>query len=286
MPPSRELKAPEIVEESDVVVVGDSALEARPKASPPVKRGYGPPPRKSRRPAAPPGRGCMGTCAYFSGLSLLVMTLVIACMALVMTFEVASFMRDPLDNFLAVFGFDPDADPQIVDSRTIVLGIKEMAVLQTTSGDILISKTVVDSGAAPDAEITVNYIGSVTAGIDMALVTEDHIIIDDGGRLAVILPPAQLTGCYLGKPDIVKRQCTGIPLAQDCGQIVERLQSVAFDRALDELRETAFELDLLELSYQEAESRLYELLHNLGYSDISFQRSNQVLPPSPTCFAE
>lgn len=287
MPPTRGSKAPEVIEESDVVAVDDSALEVRPQAPPPVKRGYGPPaPKKSRRPPAPPQRGCMGTCAYFGGLSLLVMTLVVACMALVMTFEFASFMRDPLDNFLEVFGFDADAEPQTVDSRTIVLGIKEMAVLQTASGDILISKTVVDSGAAPDAEITVNYIGNVTAGIDMALVTEEHIITDDRGDLTVILPPAQLTGCYLGKPEIVNRRCTGIPLAQDCGKIIERLQGVAYDRALEELRETAYELNLAELAYQEAESRLYDLLGSLGYSDITFERSEEVLPPSPSCFPQ
>lgn len=287
MPPSRGSKTPEVIEESDIVPVDDSALEARPKAPPPVKRGYGPSAlKKSRRPPAPPQRGCMGTCAYFGGLSLLVMTLVVACMALVMTFEFASFMRDPLDNFLKVFGFDLDAEPQTVDSRTIVLGIKEIAVLQTASGDILISKTVVDSGAAPDAEITVTYIGSVTAGIDMALVKEEHIITDDRRTLTVILPPAQLTGCYLGKPEIVNRSCTGIPLAQDCGKIIERLQSVAYDRALEELRDTASELNLLELAYQEAESRLYDLLGNLGYRDITFQRSEEILPPSPSCFPE
>lgn len=243
-------------------------------------------PRKRRPAPPPPRRGCWSTCALFGGLSLLLLTLVVSCMVLLTTLEFFDFMRDPLDNFLAVFGFEQESEPREVDSRTIVLGIRDMAILQTTTGDIQVVKTVVDSGAAPDAELKVSYIGHVTAGLDLSLVTEDSITAAPDGSLTVVLPPAQLTGCYLGKPDILTRKCTDIPLAQDCGKIVERLQDEAYDRAIDELRETAGELDLLSLAYQEAEARIYDLISSLGHDQVTFQRSDLVLEASPTCFSD
>ncbi len=246
-----------------------------------------PRPRKRRAappPPPPPRRGCWATCALFGGLSLLVMTLVVACMALVMTVQIAGFLRDPLDNFLAIFGFEKNTTPVVVDNRTIVLGIREMALLQTATGDIQIVKTVVDTGPAPDAELKVSFIGYVTAGIDLARVTEQNIIFQPDGSLTVILPPAQLTGCYLGKPDVLSRKCTDIPVVQDCGEIVQALHDEAYDRAIDELRDTAYELDLLNLSYQEAEARVYDLLKSLGYDQVTFQLSGEELPPSETCF--
>lgn len=246
-------------------------------------------PRRRKRRAAPlppARRGCWGTCALFGGLSLLVITLVVACMALVMTVQIASFLRDPLDNFLAIFGFESDSTPVVVDNRTIVLGIRDMALLQTTTGDIQITKTVVDTGPAPDAELKVSYIGHVTAGIDLAQVTEQSLVFAPDGSLTVFLPPAQLTGCYLGKPDVLSRQCTDIPLAQDCGKIIQRLHDEAYDRAIDELRDTAYELDLLTLSYQEAEARVYDLLRSLGYEQVTFELSGEELPPSDTCFPD
>lgn len=283
MPLSRERNERDIFEDSDEFEDIESDLPARRRSRGPVARRES---RKRRRSLLPLTVGLPRSCAMFGWLLLLVFGAVVICMALVMTFEFASFLRDPLDNFLAVFGFDADSEPEVVDSTTIVLGIQEMALLQTASGDLLISKTVVDTGAAPDAEITVSYIGHVTAGVDLALVTTDNILTDESGTLTIILPPAQLTGCYLGKPDIVQRNCTDIPLVQDCGKIVESLQDEAYDRALEELRETAYELNLLELAYQEAESRIFDLLKNLGHTDVTFQLSDDILPPSDTCFSD
>ena len=76
-------------------------------------------------------------------MSLLVLTLVFAFLTVVMIVDATEFLRDPLGNFLEVFGFESNTTPQEVDSRTVVLGIREMALLQTASGDIEITKTVV-----------------------------------------------------------------------------------------------------------------------------------------------
>jgi hypothetical protein len=215
---------------------------------------------------------------------LLVLLVVVACAAMLLTLQLSDFLHNPLDSALELFGFERDSKPEVADSRTIVLGIQKMAVLQTATGDIEVIKTVVDTGPAPDAELKVGFIGHVTAGIDLSLVTEQSIVSQPDGSLSVTLPPAQLTGCYLGKAEVLSRSCTDIPLVQDCGGIVQRLQDEAYDRGIDELRETALEMDLLSLAYQEAESRIFDLLKSLGYDNVTFQRSATPLEPNATCF--
>ncbi len=214
---------------------------------------------------------------------LLVLMVAVACAAMLLTLQLSDLLRNPLDSALELLGFE-DSKPEVADSRTIVLGIQKMAVLQTATGDIQVIKTVVDTGPAPDAELKVSYVGHVTAGIDLSLVTEQNIVTQPDGSLAVTLPPAQLTGCYLGKAEILNRSCTDIPLVQDCGGIVQRLQDEAYDRGIDELRETALEMDLLSLAYREAESRIFNLLKSLGYDNVTFQRSAEPLEPNATCF--
>ncbi len=219
------------------------------------------------------------------GMALALVLLLTVCATVIVTVQAMDFLRDPLGGFLGVFGFEANATPQEVDSRTIVLGIQQMALLQTASGNIEITKTVVDTGAAPDAELMVSYVGHVTAGIDLSQVREEDVAVNPDGSVTVTLPPAYLTGCYLGKAQILSQSCTDIPLVQDCNKIVAELRSVAYDRALEELRATAEELQLTELAYQQAEAQLYELLGNFGFTTITFQRSEATVPPDGSCFA-
>ncbi|MBN1202631.1 MAG: DUF4230 domain-containing protein [Anaerolineae bacterium] len=243
-------------------------------------------PRKRRRPppAPAPRRGCMGTCALFGGLSLLVLTLVIAFAIAVMVLGVADFIGDPLDPFLNIFGFEDDATPQVADSRTIVLGIQDLALLQTVSSDIEITKTVIDTGPAPDAELRMSYIGRVTLGIDLAQIAETDVIVNPDNSLTIMLPPVQITGCTLGSPDIVESSCTEIPFGlQDCDGIFEGLQETAYKRSMEELLETTYELELPALAYDNAEAAIAGLLNKLGFEQVTFQRSDEELPPSETC---
>ncbi len=240
------------------------------------------------------GRGCLlgaltapqrwARLGLVGGMALALVLLLTVCATVIVTVQAMDFLRDPLGGFLGVFGFDPNATPQEVDSRTIVLGIQQMAILQTTSGDIEITKTVVDTGAAPDAELTVSYVGHVTAGIDLSQVTEENVLVNPDGSVTVTLPPAYLTGCYLGKAQILNQSCTDIPFVQDCNKIVAELRSVAYDRALEELRATAEELQLAENAYQEAEAQLYDLLGSFGFTRITFQRSEGTASPDASCY--
>ncbi|MEW6579507.1 MAG: DUF4230 domain-containing protein [Chloroflexota bacterium] len=244
------------------------------------------PPRRKRRPSTPPPRGCWSTCAFFAGASLLVLTVVLACMALVVTVGVADFLGDPADNFLAVFGFDSDAEPMVVDSRTVVLDIQKLALLETVHSGVVITKTVVDSGAAPDAEMNVSFVGTVKAGIDLAQMGEDDILLGADGVLTVALPPTQITHCDLGKPKVHSWDCRGWAGLQDCGGRFRRMQDEAYNRAMSDLLEAAATLNLLELATQNAQATLYDLLLKLGFEQVVFQTSATALPPDSSCLPD
>ena len=246
----------------------------------------GKPSRRKRRPLDPPRRGCWGTCAFFAGASLLVLTLVVACMALTVTLQLADFMGDPVNNLLSVFGFEEDAEPAVVDSRTVVLDIQQLALLETVRSGIVITKTVVDAGAAPDAEMNISFVGTVKAGVDLAQMGEDDIAIGADGVLTVTLPPAQITHCDLGKPEVHSWDCRGWAGLQDCGGRFRRMQSEAYNRAMNDLLETASALNLVELATQNAQATLYDLLLRLGFERVVFQTSAAALSPDASCLPD
>ncbi|MCD4685331.1 MAG: DUF4230 domain-containing protein [Anaerolineae bacterium] len=230
------------------------------------------------------GLGCLGTMRLITLLPVLVIALLVGCMMLVMMFEFASFMRDPLDNFLGIFGFDPNAEPEVRGSVVVVREIKELAelVLQEATTDVKVE--VVNTGAEPDAELDVTYEGSVVkAGIDLSQVTEESIVVGDGNRLTITLPPVYLTSCDLGRPDY-DIYCINIPFIQDCNAIIDRLQDAAYLRAKNDLREAAYELELLALAEAEAEAVVYALVEDLGYTDVVFLHSAEEHVDDETCF--
>jgi hypothetical protein len=236
------------------------------------------------RPRARSRRGCLGSLLLtaFSPFRL-VLLVGVGIIIAILVLSFANFMTDPLDNFLGVFGFDDDAEPQVVDSRTLVLSIQEMAVLETVKSGILITKTVVDTSAAPDAELEVSYVGTVKAGVDLSLIGEEDVIVGDNNSVTITLPPPQITHCDLGKPEIHRWDCRGWAGIQNCNDRRDKVQSVAYDRAMEELLETATELDLLNLGWQNAQATLYDLITSLGFEQVVFQQSVEVLSPDESC---
>mgnify|MGYP000327267738 CR=1 FL=1 len=255
-----------------------SSPQESPRLAVPAAR----PPRKPSARTAKP-RGCWATCALFGGASVLVLTLVVSCMALIMTLQVADFLGDPVNNFLAVFGFEKDATPTVTDSRTIVLSVQELALLETVQSGIVITKTVVDSGAAPDAELQISYTGTIKAGMDLATIGEDDITVTPDGAVRLVLPPPHITYCDLGKPEVHAWTCRGWAGLQDCSSRYERMQSEAYNRAMGDLLEAAETMDLLGLARQNAEATLYDLLRKLGFASVTFEVAGETPPPDSSC---
>jgi hypothetical protein len=240
--------------------------------------------------ASPNQRGCLATCALFGGLSLLILTITFAAILFAFTQSVTNFFGDAWDGARDLFGIGDGATPEVVDTQVIVLGIRHMSVLQTTSGDILIEKEVVQEKTSllKDAKLRIRYIGRATAGIDLAQITDQSVTVGPENHITIELPPAQITGCYLRDPEILENSCgTSFLGVADCSDTYERLQDKAYERAIGDLLDTAQELNLAEQAYQSAEATIADLLRDLGYStdSVSFTRRNETLPPDDSCLA-
>lgn len=240
-------------------------------------------------------RGCNILGLLFGGLSPAMM-LVVLIAGIIVLIGFASFFSDPVDSVLGLFGFERDSEAEEVDSRIIMLGIREMALLQTASGDIHITKEVIDAGAAPDARLRMAYVGSVNVGIDLERLTEENVVVNADNSLTITLPPIQILECALRQPEIVSMSCTDIPFVQDCDDIRTKLQDAAYERSMNELREQAqqneiFTSDgqrLLDVAYDGVEEAVYNLVVTLddGLDDVrvQFVRNPEQLPPGETCF--
>lgn len=255
------------------------------------------PARRKRRPLPPPEPIIVETraprrgasCGFFAGLSLLVVVVVAGIVILAFTNRLTGFMDDPLDNTLELLGIDRgQTEPEVIDARVVVLGIQNLALLETTRGDILVDETVVQEKTfvLRDARLRVQYAGRVTAGLDLSRLGEQDVVVEMPDRVTINLPPAQITGCYLRDPEIIENTCgTNLLGMADCSATYERLQRTAYERARVDLLETAQELDVLTDAIESAESAIAGLLRDLGFEEITFNRSTETLPPDDSCVA-
>lgn len=261
----------------------------RQAALPPAKReGEVSAPRKRHpRPPAPPQtvvvqeqRGCMSTCALGAVVVAVVGVIVFGIMALAFTNQLTDF-GDDLRTFLGL----QDATPEVADTQIIVLGIRTMALLQTTSGDLLIEKEVIeDQPLRKDPFVKMRYIGRITAGIDLGAISEGDIVVESADSVRVTLPPAHLTGCFLENAVQLDASCGTTFLGlTSCTDKINQLQQVAQRRAKEDLIEMASELTIVEQAYDAAEGAVRGVLTDLGFESVQFARSATEAPVDSSC---
>jgi hypothetical protein len=251
------------------------------------------PRRRKRRPEPEPPiqyieqRSIWPSCGTFVGISLLVIVLIFGVIALAFTNELTDFFDDPVDNVLEMVGIDRgNSTPEVVDARVVVLGIQELALIETTRAELLTDVTVVQekSFVLRDARLRVQYSGRVTAGVDLSLIEDGDVIVEGPERVTINLPPAQITGCYLRDPEILENTCgTNVLGMANCSDTYETLQQVAYNRSMSDLLDTAQEQDVTGLAIASAESAISDLLKNFGITEITFNRSTDTLPPDDSC---
>jgi len=227
--------------------------------------------------------GCPASLLLMGVVGFFPMTVLIGLIILIGAGVLWLSNLNPVSSVLDLF---QDTEPEVVDSRTIVLDIQEQAMLETIAGDILITKTVVDRSAVPDAQLDISYVGSVRAGIDLSRINANNVLVTPEKLVVIFLPPAKITHCALGKPEIHTWKCRGWVGVQDCSSRREQTESAAYDLAMQELLETAYELGLLTQATQKAEGTLVDLLKSLGYKHVTFQVSDEVTMPDESCIVD
>ncbi len=224
-------------------------------------------------------------------LAGLALAVILGCLllAIVVKDNIGGWLDEPVDNFLSFFGFDRDGKSEEVDIKLIVLEIHKLSLLQTARAEVVVTEKRVYDGTSPDSTLVMESTGDITAGVDVSLITIDHIQADDEGLITVQLPALQVE-CNI-RDTKVESDCTEIPFVQDCDGPIEEMRSAAEFNSLRQMSEkierrevlTDDGRELLAEGYKNAEAALYNLLNSLGHDRVQFDYDDSTFDISENC---
>jgi Protein of unknown function (DUF4230) len=158
-----------------------------------------------------------------------------------------------------------------VDLTTVVMQVRELHRLETASMHVIHVGRVSESyRLIPDAlagdEITFLAAGDVIAGIDLSLLHADDVWHSPDGTLNLRLPPAEI---LVSRVDNEKSRV----LHRDTGYLRRAdidLETRARQNAEANIRSQALKNGVLRIASQNAEKKLAEFLHTLGFRKVRF----------------
>ena len=167
------------------------------------------------------------------------------------------------------------------DPVTIIRQVRALARLETAS--YTVEKVITaESGQGPfaflfgDRLILVAH-GQVIAGVDLARMGEDDIIVTEDGTVVVTLPPAEILVVTLdnAKSYIYDRDTGFIGMNP-------ALETEARRAAEEEILNTALEDGILEMAQRNAEIYVLRLILALGFREVIFAEVPPTLVPTAT----
>lgn len=158
-----------------------------------------------------------------------------------------------------------------VDVVTLVTQVRELNRLETASMRVLHIGTVTQSyklipNAIAGDEITFLAAGDVIAGIDLSQIREGDIWREEGGTVAMRLPPAQVLVTRVdNKESRVLKRTTGALRRADVD-----LETRARQHAEENIRAEALKKGILPMASESAEKKLAEFLRAMGIERVRF----------------
>lgn len=158
-----------------------------------------------------------------------------------------------------------------VDLSTLVTQVRELNRLETASMRVMhIFKVSQSYKMMPNAiagdEITFLATGDVIAGIDLSQLQQKDVWRSPDGAINLRLPPAQLLVTRVDNKDsrVIDRK-TGVLRRADVD-----LETRARQHAEENIRREALRRGVLTLAAQNAEKKMGELLHTMGFERVRF----------------
>lgn len=158
-----------------------------------------------------------------------------------------------------------------VDLSTLVTQVRELHRLETAAmrvvhvGRISQSYKLVPNALAGD-EITFLATGDVIAGIDLARLQKSDVWRDADGTIHLRLPPSQILVTRVDNDESrVLHRDTGMLRRADVD-----LETRARQHAEANIRKEAIRKGILPLASQNAEKKLADFLHTLGFEKVRF----------------
>lgn len=161
-----------------------------------------------------------------------------------------------------------------IDIAQLVTQVRELNRLETASMRVLHVGTITQSYKfVPDAmagdELTFLATGDVIAGIDLSQLKPDDAWRSPDGAINLRLPPAQILVSRVdNKESRVLTRKTGVLRRADID-----LETRARQHAEENIRAEALKKGILTLASQNAEKKLADFMHTLGFEKVRFVSS-------------
>lgn len=161
-----------------------------------------------------------------------------------------------------------------LDLATLVTQVRELNRLETASMRVMHIATVTQSykmvpNAIAGDEITFLATGDVIAGIDLAQLQPKDVWRSPDGAINLRLPPAQVLVTRVdNKESRVINRKTGVLRRADVD-----LETRARQHAEENIRREALKRGVITLASQNAEKKMGEFLHTLGFERVRFVSS-------------
>ena len=171
---------------------------------------------------------------------------------------------------------------QVLDISALVTQVRELNRLETASMHVLHVSTITQTyQMVPDSlggdELTFLAAGDVIAGVDMSLLKQEDVWRQPDGTVVLRLPPSQILVSRVdNRESRVLTRKTGLLRRADMN-----LESRARQHAEQEIRNEAMRKGILKLASDNAQSRLADFLHTLGFQKVTFAGPNIKPPAQP-----
>ena len=171
----------------------------------------------------------------------------------------------------------------VIDLTSLVTQVRGLNRLETASMRVVHVGTISQTyKLVPDVlggdELTLLATGDVIAGVDLSQFRASDVRRQPDGTIVLRLPPARIliTRVDNGATHVVSRK-TGVLRRADQG-----LETRARQHAEAMIRGEALRKGIIKLADDNAEKRMADFLHTVGFEKVQFIRSGEALPrPGP-----
>ena len=168
---------------------------------------------------------------------------------------------------------------ETIDISTLVTQVRDLQRLETASMHVVHVGTVSQTyKAIPNAlagdEITFLAAGDVIAGIDLAHLQQQDVWRSPDGTINLRLPPSQVLVTRVdNRESRVLTRKTGVLRRADVD-----LETRARQHAEENIRSEALKKGILPLASRNAEKKLADFLHTLGFQRVRFVSGGSIPP--------
>ena len=170
-------------------------------------------------------------------------------------------------------------EERTIDMGALVTQVRELSRLETASMRVMHVSTITQSynfvpNAVAGDQMTFLAAGDVVAGVDLSSIQQKDVWRETDGTIVMRLPPSQIFFTRVDNREsrVISRK-TGLLRKADVN-----LESRIRQHAEQAIRNESVKKGILLMASQNAERKLADFLHTVGFQKVSFERSTLARP--------